>query len=1072
VPPPPPLRGTSPADGGGGVDILGLVLSEKTQAAFRPVTGQLEFSEIEHRILEKWDAERTFDELRRRNQAGPRYSFIDGPITANNPMGVHHAWGRTLKDIWQRYQAMLGRDQRYQNGFDCQGLWVEVEVEKSLGLNSKPEIEKYGLDRFSRACRDRVAHFAGVQTQQSRRLGQWMDWDRSYFTMTDVNISYIWSFLAECHKRGWLYRGHQSMPWCARCGTSLSQHELIDSYETVPHPSLYVSFPLRDKHSESLVVWTTTPWTLPANVAVAVKPDATYVRLQTQSGVIYAAEARLPQLPVTGEVLDRVTGQDLIGLEYEGPFDQLDAQAGVKHRVVGWEEVSLEEGSGLVHIAPGCGQEDFQLAQREDLKVLPAVDEMGQFLPAFGWLHGMSTEKATPLLIDDLGQRGRIVDNRILTHRYPVCWRCGTELIYRVVDEWFIRSTEIRQPMIDASRKVTWDPPQYGKRMEDWLRNMGDWCISRKRYWGLPLPFYFCPQGHLNVIGSEQELRSRAVQWKDIPELHRPWIDEIEVCCSECDGQAERILDVGDCWLDAGVVPFSTLGWRNKVYQPGGYAKGAGEGLTRADLPDHAYWEKWFPADWICEMREQIRLWFYSMLFMGLTLVGESPYRRVLAYEKVNDETGRPMHKSWGNAIWFDDAVEDMGADVMRWAYAGQDPAQNLNFGYGPARDIKRRLLTLWNTYSFFVLYASIDGYRPEPEVLTVGPDLAKATDLDRWMLARTEDLVRRCGKALDAYDSPTVVRVAESYFDDLSNWYVRLSRPRFWKSEDDADKRSAYDTLWYSLSRLVRCLAPIIPFLTEELWGNLVAGVCPGSEPSVHLTRYPEPRPEARDEVLLAEMAATREVIEVGRAIRAETGIKTRQPLSAMVLATHNQRLHTSIQRFTQLIQTELNVKEVVVKDSTEDFARAEVFLRPEILGPKYGAEFRLIKQAAERGEYQIDGGTARVGTWTLLPEEFEVRTRAREGYATSDGRDFALALDTEITPELELEGRVRELIRLIQNLRREADLQMTDRIVVTYPDEYADVFSAHREWIMRETLATAANSGTKLAIAGPEKY
>ena len=714
---------------------------------FQPVPAKPDHVALEHSTLARWESERTFETLRDRNRGGPTFSFIDGPITANNPMGVHHGWGRTLKDIWQRYAAMRGCDLFYQNGFDCQGLWVEVGVEKELGLNSKREIEEYGLERFARACRDRVALFSGQLTEHSKRLGQWMDWERSYYTMTDPNISYIWGFLQVCNERGWLYKGHRSMPWCPRCGTSLSQHELIDSYKDLTHPSLHVRMPLAGRDREYLVVWTTTPWTLPANVAAAVRPDADYVRVETASGIAIVAAARLEASPIVGRVLGTVRGSELVGLTYTAPFDELPAQQSFENRVVAWDDVSMEEGTGIVHIAPGCGEEDFELGKREGLEALIPVDEAGAFFPEYGWLHGHVTAEAAQMIVDDLGQRGRLVEDGEITHRYPVCWRCGTELIYRLVDEWFIGCDEIREPMIEAARGVEWTPPQYAKRMEDWLRNMGDWCISRKRYWGLPLPFYFCDDGHLTVVGSKAELLERAVGGTEgLEELHRPWIDDVVIRCGECAGDARRVADVGDAWLDAGIVPFSTLGWHNETFVEAGYAEGAGVGVTVADLPDHAHWEKWYPADWVSEMREQIRLWFYSMLFMGVALDGRSPYRRVLTYEKVNDETGRPMHKSWGNAIWFEDAIEEMGADVMRWMYAAQPPAQNLNFGYGRAGDVKKRLLTLWNTYAFFVTYAGINDFQPDAATLAAGP--GAGGDAAARPLGRRAHAGRSCASA------------------------------------------------------------------------------------------------------------------------------------------------------------------------------------------------------------------------------------------------------------------------------------------------------------------------------------
>ena len=1029
---------------------------------FRPVDKTPDHIALEHRGLERWQRERTFETLRDANRGNPPFSFFDGPITANNPMGVHHAWGRTLKDVWQRYKAMDGHDLLWQNGFDCQGLWVEVGVEKELGLNSKPEIEEYGIDRFSRACRDRVAKYSQVITEHSRRLGQWMDWDRSYYTMTDPNISYIWTFLKECHDRGWLYRGHRSMPWCPRCGTSLSQHELIDSYKDITHPSLYVRLPLAGRDREYLVVWTTTPWTLPANVAAAVRPDADYAQIETGAGTAYVAADRLDHVPVAGRRLGTVTGADLIGLTYQGPFDDLPAQAGVEHRVVAWEDVSMDEGTGIVHIAPGCGAEDFELGRREGLATLIPVDEAGAFTAEFGWLHGKHTSEVPQLLTEDMGQRGCLVEAGEITHRYPVCWRCGTELIHRLVDEWFIRCDDIRQPMIEAARGVEWTPPQYGKRMEDWLRNMGDWCISRKRYWGLPLPFYFCPDGHMTVIASREELLERALRGtENLSELHRPWIDEVVIAC-ECGKEAHRLPDVGDCWLDAGIIPFSTLGWRNPEFRERGYAEGAGEGVTIADLPDHAFWERWYPADWVSEMREQIRLWFYSMLFMGVVLDGRAPYRRVLTYEKVNDENGRPMHKSWGNAIWFEEAVESMGADVMRWMYAGQNPSQNLNFGYGPARRVKEDLLTLWNTYAFFVLYANVDGYTPAYATLTEGPRTSRP--LDRWLVAATQRLVLESRAALDGYDSPRLVRAFEQFTGDLSNWYVRLSRARFWRNDDDEDQAAAHDVLWYALVQGIRCVAPVMPFLADELWQNLVRGVCPDAPASVHLAGYPQVDAALADAPLTAAMRDVRTVVALGHSARNDAGIKLRQPLRAATVVTADDARRRHIEAHSELVAAELGVKEVRLAGSSDEFADAEVMPNLKLLGPKYGRDLGMIRGLLREGDFTLDDGCVAVGEWTLEPGEFELRTRAREGFAVVDGDGFAVALDTELTPELRLEGAARDVIRSVQQLRKDAGLDVTDRIVLRYPQADSDAaaaFAAHGPWIAGETLAESVEPG-----------
>ncbi|HLG51324.1 MAG TPA: class I tRNA ligase family protein, partial [Chloroflexota bacterium] len=560
---------------------------------FKPVTTRPDFIAMEHRILDLWRETRAFDLLVQQNAGHERFSFLDGPITANNPMGVHHAWGRTYKDVFQRYQAMLGKEQRFQNGFDCQGLWVEVEVEKELGLNSKREIEAYGLAQFADRCRERVCTYAGVQTEQSIRLGQWMDWEHSYYTMTDQNIEYIWHFLKTCHERGWLYRGARSMPWCTRCGTSLSQHELIDSYREMTHLSVTIKLPLIGHPGEFILVWTTTPWTLPANTAAAVHPDLEYAAVRQNGELYYLGKNTLGMLRGPYTIERTLKGSELIGLTYVAPYAQLPVQRGVSHRIIGWKDVAETEGTGIVHIAPGCGAEDYELSKTEDIAVIVPIDEAGNYFDGFDWLSRRNVSEVAEPIVNDLAQRGLLYAAAEYTHRYPVCWRCQSELVFKLVDEWFISAQEIRPQLIAAARTVEWIPDWAGKRMEDWLNNMGDWCISRKRYWGLPLPFYICDQGHLTVIGSRAELTRLAVSGLDqLRELHRPWIDAVKIACPQCGAVAERVPEVGDCWLDAGIVPFSTLDY----------------------LTNRPYWEKWFPADLVVEMREQIRLWFYSLL--------------------------------------------------------------------------------------------------------------------------------------------------------------------------------------------------------------------------------------------------------------------------------------------------------------------------------------------------------------------------------------------------------------------------------------------------------------------------
>ena len=1027
---------------------------------FQPLPSLPDHPGLEREVLDWWEENQVFERLRELNREGSKWSFVDGPITANNPMGVHHCWGRTLKDVFQRYKALRGFHQRYQNGFDCQGLWVEVNVERQLGLNSKREIEDYGLAAFAEKCKQSVAEYSEVITDQSKRLGMWMDWDNDYYTFSDTNIEYIWRFLKAVDERGWLYMGHRSNVWCPRCGTSISQHELIGSYEDRSDPSLYVRLPLFDDGGEALVVWTTTPWTLPANVAAAVGPEAEYVKLSTADGLLWVAEARLAELPFGGEIVAKAKGADLVGKRYEGPYDHLQAVEGVEHRVIPWDDVTMEEGTGIVHIAPGCGAEDFELSRVHDLPVLMPVDEAGRFYDAYGWLHGTSTAEAKDQIIGDLGERGRLLEAGEIVHRYPVCWRCHTPLIFRIVDEWFIACDEIRQPMLDANATVKWTPDFYSKRMDDWLRNMGDWNISRKRYFGLPLPLYPCECGRLNVIGSRAELDERATRGLDqLQELHRPWIDEVPIRCDECGEEVRRIPEVGDAWLDAGIVPFSTLGWQNPEWRERGYATGASEGLSGADLPDHAYWETWFPADWVSEMREQIRLWFYSQLFMSVALVGRAPYEQILAYEKLRDETGKEMHKSWGNAIEANEAMDKMGADVMRFMYCDHVPQQNLNFGYGPANEVKRRLLTFWNSASFFVLYANIEGFKPTYRDLAGGPELEELRPLDRWLLARTQQLVEEATDAFERFWTPDVTSAWERFTDDLSNWYIRRSRKRFYTLDD-----GAFRTLWYALVQAVRVIAPVMPFLAEHLWRNLAASVR-GAPESAFLAGWPQPATRFEDPELLAEVADARRVAELARAARDAAGIKLRQPLRRLVVATADPGRRMLISRQVEDLAAELRVKEVAILESPGEVAEMRAKPRLDLVGPRYGPNLPELRKLLEAGSFEVTNGTLRAGAYILSKGEFMLEYAPREGWEVKHEDDYVVGVDTRLDDELVTEGRVYDLIHSVQRLRRDAGLEVTDRIVLTIPKVDEDLLE-HRDWIASETLAEDVEVGDELAV------
>ncbi len=1023
-------------------------------AGFKEVSSNLDFPSMEHRILQFWEDTDAFNKLVEKNRGNPRWSFIDGPITANNPMGVHHAWGRTYKDVYQRFKAMQGFAQRYQNGFDCQGLWLEVEVERELGFDSKHEIEEFGLDNFSRACRQRVEHFSTVQTNQSIRLGQWMDWDNSYYTMDDTNIEHIWHFLQRCHEKGWLYKGWRSMPWCIRCGTSLSQHELVgtDTYREVTHPGITLRLPVEGRDNEYFLVWTTTPWTLAANTALAVHPDLTYVAAKANGDTYYLSKGTLESVGRgTLEAVREFPGAELVDLAYVGPWHELPAQQGFPTKVVAWENVGEEEGTGIVHIAPGCGAEDYELSQEHGLHVIVPIDGDGNYVDGFNALTGRNITETNEMIFAALEEAGIVYRIEDYTHRYPVCWRCGEEVAFRLVDEWFISAEEIRERMLAENQTVAWAPEYGRKRMDDWLHNMGDWCISRKRFWGLPLPFYHCEDcDHVTIVGTVKELEERAVdaaKVRALPELHRPWIDEVTIRCEQCDSETARIPEVGDCWLDAGIVPFSTLG----------YLEGSAE------------WGKWYPADWVSEMREQIRLWFYALAFMSVTLEDVRPYRSVLIYEKVNDERGRPMHKSHGNAIWFDDAVEQMGADVMRWLYCESNTQQNLNFGYGVANDVKRRLLVFWNVYNFFVTYARLEDFDPTK----VSVPLEVRSLLDRWIIALLHKLVRDVTDDLDQFDAYTVSRRVNDFIEQLSTWYVRRGRRRYWKSGQDRDTLSAYVTLYEALTTLTRLLAPIMPFLSEEVYQNLVRAVDGGAPESVHHTEWPRYKAALIDEDLLADMELAQRVVSLGRAARSSSKIKVRQPLPEMLAHVKTAAEQAGLERLQEHILSELNVKSLRFVGPEEELVTYELKPRFNLLGPKYGRQVKAIAAALRQADAQVGARQVARGepisvevdgqSIALLPEEVDVQARERADYSVATEEGYLVALHTEVSPSLELEGMARELIHHVQNLRRAADFDLSDRIVtyVAAADgeegraALAEMLRAHSAAVAQETLS-----------------
>ncbi|TKJ29674.1 MAG: isoleucine--tRNA ligase [Chloroflexi bacterium B3_Chlor] len=1017
---------------------------------FREVPSKVDFPALERRILKWWAETDAFHKLVEKNKGKKRWSFIDGPITANNPMGVHHAWGRTYKDLFHRYKAMQGHEMRYQNGFDGQGLWIEVEVERELGFTSKRDIEKHGIAPFVEKCKERVQKFSAVQTQQSIRLGYWMDWDNSYHTMSDENNYTIWLFLKRCHERGWIYKGRDVLPWCPRCSTAISEHEIVtEGYQELTHPAVTLFLPLVGRPGESLLVWTTTPWTLTSNVAAAVHPDAPYVKAKQGDSYLYLAREALPILQGRYEVVEELRGVDMDGWTYHGPFDDLPAQHGVEHRVILWNEVSETEGTGIVHIAPGCGKEDLELGKEYDLPAIAPLDEFGTFVEGFEWLSGLNVADSAEPIFEDLRKKGLLYRVDDYTHRYPVCWRCQSELVFRLVDEWFVSMDELRYQIMDVVRQIRWIPEFGMDRELDWLRNMDDWMISKKRYWGLALPIYDCACGHFEVIGSEVELKQRAIEgWEEFEghSPHRPWIDAVKIRCPECGNLVSRIADVGNPWLDAGIVALSTLNYRH----------------------NREYWEKWYPADFISEcFPGQFRNWFYALLAESTAMENRPPFLTVFGYALAKDEHGEEMHKSSGNVIWFDDAAEAMGVDVMRWMYCAHNPRVSLNFGYGPADEVRRRfLIPLWNIYSFFTTYANIDGWTPQ-RMGTTPVQAPRSNVLDRWILSRLQVLIKEVVERLDDYDAAAAARSMEAFVDDLSNWYVRRSRRRFWKSEQDEDKNMAYWTLYGCLVTLVRLMAPFIPFVTEEMYQNLVRSVDADAAESVHHCDFPVADLALVDEKLMADMDLATKVASLGRSARGLAGIRLRQPLALAVVAGPFAEQRDPLGPLAELVLDELNIKEL--RFTSEPGEVVSYVLRPDpgLLGPKHGpllpkiqeavatldaADWARRLKAGEAMQVPVDGEIVQ-----LLPEEVTVETRPQEGYEVSQEGSYIVGVRVTLTDELIQEGLARELVRRIQNLRKDADFRIEDKITTYYHGDAAltKVMRDHDEYISQETLS-----------------
>ncbi len=1072
---------------------------------------------IEEEVLDFWSRSKAFDKLREKNKdSGKRFSFLDGPITANNPMGVHHAWGRTLKDTYQRFHAMHGCEQRYQNGFDCQGLWVEVEVEKEKGFKTKQEIQEYGVGRFVQDCKDRVIKYSGVQTQQSIRLGMWMDWDNSYYTMSEENNYTIWSFLKKCFERGKIYRGTDVMPWSGRSGSAYSQMEVIEGRKLVSHRAVFLKFPLLDNPGENLLIWTTTPWTLTSNVAAAVGVGLTYlkVRCKGDGELYYIARGNLnfkrlerqfkekkdwieglPKLKTLAQLFDdkggfeiegEVLGAELVGKAYRGPFDELPAQntpgglglpvpdesvtltAVQAHKVIdggkdgrGQDMVVEGEGTGIVHIAPGCGDIDHKLGAKLGLPKIAPLDGTSSYLEGFGWLTGRNaTDKETvDLILKDLKEKNLLFAVESYPHVYPHCWRTGDELVFRMVDEWFI-NMDWRQEIINVVDDIQWIPADGERQEKQWLTNMGDWMISKKRFWGLALPIWVCEDcENFEVMGGREELKERAVEGWDKFEghtPHRPWVDEVKISCSACGGKAHRVEDVGNPWLDAGIVPYSTTGYNQ----------------------DKDEWAKWMPADLVLEcFPGQFRNWFYSLLSLSTMMEGIAPFKTLLGHALVRAEDGREMHKSWGNAIWFDDAAGTEGADTMRWLYAGQEPTTNLSFGYGPLRQVRGKFLnTYWNSYGFYANYARLSGFVPGAQPASA---LADRDDFDRWIIAELEHTIAVCETEIPLFNLPDAVVAIEVFVDRLSNWYIRNNRDRFWKNNDDAGARMAFETLYECLETLVRLTAPIMPFVSEAIYQNLVRAVNTDAPESVHHCDYPQPNASRADAQLAEDMQVIIRLTSLALAAREDAKIKVRQPLATLTIGPASEVEHRAVTRFEQMLCKNLNVKAVdlqsVGAESPLDF---EVKANFKTLGRRLGKMMKpTAKAIAQVGDSLLDAIKAKSTeisvevegqTLALSFEDFLLNARVPADLSVVEDQGTWMSLDTNLTDDLRAEGLMRDLLRQLQVRRKDTGLELDDRIQIRWTaatEAMSAVLATYADTLKAELLATSLEQDDALS-------
>lgn len=1016
---------------------------------FKAVSSKPNFVALEENILRFWREHRIFEKTLETRQGQPEFVFYEGPPTANGRPGVHHVLARAFKDMFPRYKVMRGYHVIRRGGWDTHGLPVELEVEKQLGFTSKRQIEEYGIARFNALCKESVFTYIKDWERLTERIAFWVDLENAYITYTNDYIESVWWILKTFWDRGLLYKGYKVVPYCPRCGTPLADHEVALGYDEATDPSVFVRLPLVDRPDTSLLVWTTTPWTLPANVAVAAHPEVEYVTVERKRADCTSEKLILAR-PLVEKVfreeevriLESYPGKKLKGLRYRPLFTFLPPQKPA-HYVVLEEFVTVEDGTGLVHMAPAFGAEDMQAAQEYDLPILLTVKPDGTFIDEVTPWRGQFVKDADPLIIRDLEARGLLFRAETYTHTYPFCWRCKTPLLYYARPAWYIRTSDFKDRLVELNRRIHWVPEHIKEgRFGNWLANNIDWALSRERYWGTPLPIWECETcEHRQAIGSVAELSQYAGRDLSDLDLHRPYVDEVTWACPQCGGLMRRVPDLIDVWFDSGAMPVAQ--W----HYP---------------FENQEMFRRQFPADYICEAVDQTRGWFYSLHAISTLLFDSECFKNVICLGLILDAEGQKMSKSRGNIVNPWDVINMHGADAFRWyLYTASPPGNERRFSADLVGNVVREFtLTLWNVYAFFVTYARVDGWKPP-----VQPP-APTNDLDTWLLSELNALVRDVTQAYEDYNVPDATRPIQDFVEKLSTWYLRRSRRRFWKSGSDADKESAYYTLYTALVTVTKLLAPAMPFLAEELYQNLVRSVDESAPESVHLANWPTWEAERIHEDLNREMALIMRLVSLGHSARQKANRRVRQPLREAAFSVGNVQERAAVERFADLIADELNVKQVRLLDASTEAVSHTLKPLPKQLGQKYGNRFPAIQKAIlaqdaeQAAQILLSGQPLRVEVegevYEILPEEVEVRAQARSGFAVAEDGPYVAALVTELTPELIAEGLAREFVRYVQDLRKQADLEITDRIVlyVQAGENLRRALETYRNYIQNETL------------------